>query len=175
MANVPEMKRSWTASTFDKDKRAKDAERAVKYRRFQEDRNTLRRASRVAYLRGIREKNPQMMMLSQTLREKNTAMGGDNRNVDSIRQRLLLEEAQRGANTTDIYNALKKAMPSRRTEAPAPTAVVTDSGDKSKKRQQQYGVYNPYEAGVPGFEPFHYPLQMGVLNSVSNKFNTQRQ
>lgn len=171
MANVPEMKRSWTASTFDKDKRAKDAERAVKYRRFQEDRNTLRRASRVAYLRGIRENNPQMLMLSQTLREKNTAMGGDNRSVESIRQRLLLEEAQRGANTTDIYNALQKAMPPRRTEAPAPTAVVTDSGDKSKKRQQPYGVYNQYEAGVPSYDPFYNSSQTSVLKSMRDKFN----
>ena len=82
MANVPEMKRSWTASTFDKDKRAKDAERAARYRRFQEDRNSLRRAARIAYLRGIREKNPQMLTLSRQLRRENTAMGGDNRNVE---------------------------------------------------------------------------------------------
>ena len=172
MANVPEMKRSWTASTFDKDKRIKDSERATRYRRFQEDRNTLRKASRIAYLRGQRDKNPQMMALSRQMRRENTAMGGDNRNVGSIRQRLLLEEAQRGANTTDIYNAWQKASTQRQAQETDP--VVSDSGpsEKDPNRQQSWQSkrYNP-EAMYYGLLPSPTPLQTQVIGDSFEKRN----
>ena len=173
MANVPEMKRSWTASTFDKDKRAKDAERAARYRRFQEDRNSLRRAARIAHLRGIREKNPQMLTLSRQWRRENTAMGGDNRNVESIRQRILLEEAQRGANTTDIYNALSKAQAQRPEPKTDPTVVAASGpSEKDPNRQQswQSQTYNP-GAMYYGLGPSPTALQSKVISDSYNQTN----
>ena len=86
-----------------------------------------------------------MLALSRQMRRENTAMGGDNRNVESIRQRLLLEEAQRGANTADIYNLLQKSMPQKRAQETDP--VVSDTGppekDPSRQRSWKRQTYNP--------------------------------
>jgi len=165
MANIPEMKRSWTASTFDKDKRAKDAERASKYRRFQEDRNALRKAARIAYIKGVREKNPQLLTLATSLRQQNTAMGGDNRNVESIRQRLLLEEAQRGSNASDIYNAISKANALRQPQnVPAPVAPRPKEKDPNRQVNFNANYYDP-NAVFYGEQQPYTSSQSQVLNN----------
>lgn len=170
MANIPEMKRSWTASTFDKNKRAKDAERASRYRRFQEDRNALRKAARIAYIKGTREKNPQLLTLATTLRQQNTAMGGDNRNVDSIRQKLLLEEAQRGSNTRDIYNAMSKAD-SLRQPRNVPAPVVASPKEKDSNRQVTFNsnYYDPNAMFYGEQQPYTSSQSQVLNNSLQRK------
>lgn len=147
---MPVIKREWRASNFARDASEINAARATAYRKARERSTALRRASRIAYLRGIKEKNPELIARSVQLADMNTARGGDVRNVNVRRQQILQDEAQARANTEDLYAA---SLPPtsyfrpRTSESTAQPQQEKDYGHQEvhKTPEAAYGLY-----GGPG-------------------------
>tara|TARA_Y100000401_G_scaffold70477_1_gene56575 strand:+ start:8688 stop:9263 length:576 start_codon:yes stop_codon:yes gene_type:complete len=133
---MPVIKREWRVSNFARDADEMNAARATAYRKARERATALRRASRIAYLRGIKEKNPELIEKSVQLAAQNTLEGGDVRNVNVRRQQILQREAQDRANAEDLYAAsLPPTSYFRPRSSPSP---VQTQPTKAEGRQQEH-------------------------------------
>ena len=155
---MPVVKRDWRASNFARDASEINAARATAYRKARERSTALRRASRIAYLRGIKEKNPELIQKSVQLADMNTASGGDVRNVNVRRQQILQDEAQARANAEDLYAA---SLPPtsyfrpRSSESPVQTQPTKDKG-RQEEHITKTGVFGvvPTTTKSVAFQPW---------------------
>ena len=154
---MPVIKREWRASNFARDASEINAARATAYRKSRERSTALRRASRIAYLRGIKEKNPELIQKSVQLADMNTMAGGDTRNVNVRRQQILQDEAQARANIEDLYSASLSPTSYFRPRTSESTAqpIAQPQQKKDEGRQQTHVTpKEAYGAGPYDHDPF---------------------